>query len=109
MKMSLLYVILYSQFSGVFFFKMKHTLCYRDTVKANLTYLILLTSIIEKSHLCHAEIIYLITDTVSNVLWISEENYWLDPQSMLISKVFHNTISLSDCVYVDWLLLGKTV
>lgn len=51
MKMSLLYVILYLQFSGIFLhflLKIKETLCYRDTVKANLTYLILLTSIIEK-------------------------------------------------------------
>lgn len=38
-------------FSSTFFFKMKHTLCYRDTVKANLilSYVyILLTNIIEE-------------------------------------------------------------
>lgn len=43
---------------------MKHTICDRDTVKANLilSYLIIFTLIIKESNLCHAEIIYPIID-----------------------------------------------
>lgn len=78
----------------LFFLKQKHTLCYRDTVKANLilSYLIFFINKhhIGKSNLCHAEIIYPIIDIVllSNILWMlfEEKIDWFDLQSVLIHK-----------------------
>lgn len=78
--------------SVAFLKKVKHTLCYRDTVKANLKLLhtLFYNKHREDSNLCHAEIIYSITDIVlrSYILLMLRERKadWFNLQSVLISK-----------------------